>query len=217
MPIELTIEIGIGVLFGGLICVSVLSLIHRRAIRLTERRLESAFEHSTAQARADKELLQTILLHARAQMIELDKKESAINRLSSELDALKIEFVSLKTKFESTYSAPLNEYVSLVPLAPTTSQVTQKNMWLRGCLSLQEGGCSQPDGGKQSPQKDTWVRDEPPKDGGESELQALLQLPGTDLIAQINRQTDQVGRDKVSHLITKTEKDRVSEMQSSAG
>jgi hypothetical protein len=207
MPIELIIKIGIGVLFGGLICVGVLSLIHRRAIRLTERRLESAFEHSTAQVRADKELLQTILAHARAQMIELDKKERAINRLSSELDALKIEFASLKTKFEPTYSAPLNEHVSLVPLAPTTSQVTLKNM----CLSLQEGRCSQPDGGKQFRQEDTWLRDEPPNDGGESELQALLGLPGTDLIAQINRQADQAGRDK------ETEKDRLSEMQSSAG
>ena len=49
MPIELIIKIGIGVFFGGLICLAVLSFIHRRAIKLTERRLESAFEHSTAQ------------------------------------------------------------------------------------------------------------------------------------------------------------------------
>ena len=76
MPIELIIKIGIGVLFGGLICVTVLSLIHRRAIRLTERRLKSAFEHSTAQVRADKELLQTILLHARAQMIDRTRRKA---------------------------------------------------------------------------------------------------------------------------------------------
>ena len=215
MPIELMIQIGIGVLFGGLICVTVLSLIQRRAIRLTERRLESAFEHSTAQVRADKELLQTILLHARAQMFELDKKESAINRLSSELAAFKIELESLKTKFESTSSAPLNEHVSLVPLAPTTGQVALKNG-----LSLHEGGCSQPDGGKQFRQEDTWVRDQPPCDGGESESQALLQLPGKDLIAQIAHQADHAGQpreEKVPHLITKTEKDRLSEMQLSAG
>ena len=161
MPIELIIKIGAGALFGGLICVAVLSLIHRRAIRLTERRLESAFEHSTAQVRADKELLQTILLHARAQI-------SAINRLSSELDALKIELESVKTKVDSTYFAPPNEQVSLVPLAPTTGQVAQKSG-----LSL-EGESSQPNRENQFRQEDTWVRDAPPYDGGESELQALL-------------------------------------------
>jgi len=187
MPIELMIQIGIGVLFGGLICVTVLSFIQRRAIRLTERRLESAFEHSTAQVRADKELLQTILLHARAQMIELDKKESAINRLSNELAALKIELESLKNKFVPTYS----EHVSVVPLTPTTGQIAQKSG-----LSL-EGGGSQPDGGNQFQQEDTWVRDQPPNDGGESELQALLQLPGKDLIAQIDHQADKTARELV--------------------
>jgi hypothetical protein len=161
MPIELIIKIGIGVLFGGLICVSVLSLIHRRAIRLTERRLESAFEHSTAQVRADKELLQTILAHARAQMVELDRKESAINRLSSELDALKIEFVSLKTKFESTYSAPLNEHASLVPVSPSTSQVTLEETWARG---NSEGQSIQEDTGSRGNDGDTGSRVEPESD-----------------------------------------------------
>jgi len=181
MPIELIIKIGAGALFGGLICVAVLSLIHRRAIRLTERRLESAFEHF----RADKELLQTILLHARAQMIEQEARKSAFNRLSSELDALKIELGSVKTKVDSTYSAPLNEHVGLVPLAPTTGQESG--------LSL-EGESSQPDGENQFRQGDTWVRNEPPNDGGKSELQALLGLPEKDLIAEINRQADQAGR-----------------------
>ena len=187
MPIELIIKFGIGVLFGGLICVTVLSLIHRRAIRLTERRLKSAFEQSAAQVRADRELLQTILAHARAQMIELDKKESAINRLSSKFDALKIEFESLKTRFEPTYSAPLNEHVSLVPLAPTTGQVVLENV-----LSLHEGRRSQANGRKPFREDDTWVRDR-----GESELQALLQPPEKDLISQANHQADQGGRDPV--------------------
>lgn len=100
MPIELIAKIGIGLLFGGLICSAVLSLIHRRAIKLTTRRLESAFQHSAAQVRGDKELLQIVLGYARAQMVELDKNESAINRLRSELDALKIEVESLKVKIE---------------------------------------------------------------------------------------------------------------------
>jgi hypothetical protein len=212
MPIELIIKIGIGVFFGGLVCVTVLSLIHRRAIKLTQRRLESAFEHSTAQVRADKELLQTILTHARAQMINLDKKESAINRLGSELAALKIEVESLKTKFESTYFSHLNEHTNLVPLAPT-SQAALNDMWTRGGL--------QPNDAKQFRQEDTWVRDQPSYDGGESELQAVLQPPGKDLIAQIDHYADQAGSDpreeKVPHSITKTEKDRPCQMQSIAG
>jgi hypothetical protein len=183
MPIELIIKIGAGALFGGLICAGLLSLIHRRAIRLTERRVESAFE----QFRADKELLQTILLHARAQMIEQDERKSAFNRLSSKFDALKIELESVKAKVDSTYPVPLNEHVSLVPLAPTTGQVLQKSG-----LSL-EGEISQP-GENQFRQEDTWARDEPPNDGGESELQALLGLPEKDLIAQLNCQVDQAGR-----------------------
>lgn len=212
MPIELIIKIGIGVFFGGLICVAVLSFIHRRAIKLTERRLESAFEHSTAQAQADKELLQTILAHAKAQMINLDKKESAINRLDSEFAALKIEVESLKTKFESTCSGHLNEQMNLVPLAPTISQAALKDMRTRGGL--------QPDGTKQFRQEDTWVRDQP-YDGGESELQAVVQPPEKDSIARIDHYADQGGsnprEEKVPHSITKTEKDRLFQMQSGAG
>jgi len=92
--------------------------------------------------------------HAKAQI-------SAINRLRSELNALKIELESVKTKVDSTYFAPHNEHMSLVPLAPTTGQVSQKSG-----QSL-EGESSQPDRANQFRREDTWVRDEPPNDGGE--------------------------------------------------
>jgi len=149
VPIELIAKIGIGLLFGGLICSAVLSLIHRRAIKLTTRRLESAFQHSAAQVRGDKELLQIVLGYARAQMVELDKNESAINRLRSELDALKIEVESLKVKIEPTHF----EHASFVSISPTTSQTMLEETWSRGNSEHQ----SIPD--------DTWTRDEPVSDG----------------------------------------------------
>lgn len=180
MPIELLAKIGIGFLFGGLICSAVLSLIHRRAIKLTIRRLEFAFEHSATQVRGDKELLQTVLHHARAQMVELDKNDSAINRLSSELDGLKIEVESLKTKIDPQLG-------DIVSISPTSSQTMLKETRSLG------------NNAHQLVPEDTWIRDEP-VDGelmamvshltsadnsvdafthgvGEGEMRALLGLP----------------------------------------
>ncbi|HEX3342575.1 MAG TPA: hypothetical protein VHT68_25765 [Pseudolabrys sp.] len=176
MPIELLAKIGIGFLFGGLICSAVLSLIHRRAIKITIRRLESDFQHSATQVRSDKELLQTVINHARAQMIDLDKNQRAINRLSSELDGLKTEVDSLKTKID-----PQLEHI--VSISPTSPQAMLKET------------PSQANNAHQSIPHDTWTRDEP---DGES-MARVSQLTSAD--NSVDALTRTVGDDELRGLL----------------
>src|SRR5262245_23699173 len=112
MPIDLIIKISVGVLFGGFISAAILLLIRDRAIRLTARRIEAAYQQSLEELRANKDLLQilrVIVEQATAQAIQLGKKEDAINQLRIELDALKFEFGSLQTKHQATYSTKMTE------------------------------------------------------------------------------------------------------------
>ena len=144
MPIELIIKIGIGFLFGTLAWAAAGSFIHRRAIRLTTGKLESAFQQSMAQALADKELLQTVLDHARAQMVVLEKKESVLGRLATELDALKTEFELLKSKFEAAYP----EQPRAIPFSEPRSREVLDGAWSRG------------NSNREFTEEDTWTRDE---------------------------------------------------------
>jgi hypothetical protein len=142
MPIESIVKIGIGFLFGIFAWAAAGSFIHRRAIKLTEGRLESAFQQLMARALADKELMQTALEHAKAQMLVLEKKESVIGRLATELEALKAEFGLLKSKFEATYPE------QPAPFSPARSRAVLEGAWSRGNRN------------REFSQEDTWTRDE---------------------------------------------------------
>ena len=57
MPIEPTMFLTIGFLLASLIGVVVIPLVHRRAVRLTTRRLKAALPQLTGETQADKDLL----------------------------------------------------------------------------------------------------------------------------------------------------------------
>lgn len=114
--IELMMYMGIGFLFGGLVGLAVLPLVHGRAVRLTTRRLESALPQSIAEIDADKDLLRAdfamsirrlevnleqVKNKAARQLVELGKKSDVINRLKIQRDALKVEVISLRAQVEA--------------------------------------------------------------------------------------------------------------------
>src|SRR6476661_7698677 len=55
--IESSMYFGIGLLFGALIGLVLIPLIHGRAVRLTTRRLEAVLPESMAEVQAEKDLL----------------------------------------------------------------------------------------------------------------------------------------------------------------
>jgi hypothetical protein len=155
-------------------------------------------------------------------MVELDKKESAINRLRSEVDALKFEVGSLKTKIEQTHL----EHTSLVSISPTISQTMLEETWSRGNSE------------HQSIPEDTWKRDEPVSDGamiptgtqfspadtsvhtwtrgvGEGELGVLLGFPSK--TNQTHELSPPVWSNRPQRAISGDETPRVSAAQHGSG
>jgi hypothetical protein len=55
--IESSMYFGIGLLFGALIGLVLIPLVHARAVRLTTRRLEAVLPESMAEVQAEKDLL----------------------------------------------------------------------------------------------------------------------------------------------------------------
>ena len=111
--VEAIMYFGIGFLFATLIAVSVIPLIHGRAVRLTIRRLENAMPHSMAEIQADKDLqradfavstrrLETVIEHLKesntSQRAEIGKKADIINRFKVEREAQNVELLLLKTE-----------------------------------------------------------------------------------------------------------------------
>jgi hypothetical protein len=129
MPIEPTMLLTIGFLLASLIGVAVIPLVHRRAVRLTTRRLKAALPPLTGETQADKDLLRAELaMSSRGlestverlkskitdQGIELAKKEDAINRLRIERDALNIKIAALEMQAAvAARSASMAEPASL--------------------------------------------------------------------------------------------------------
>ena len=111
MPIEPTMFLTIGFLLTSLIGVVVIPLVHRRAVRLTTRRLKAALPQLMGETQADKDPLraefamsprglESTVKRLRSKItdqgIELAKKEDAINRLRIERDALNIKIAALE-------------------------------------------------------------------------------------------------------------------------
>ena len=107
--IEPIMFLGIGFLLGALIGVVVIPLIHNRAVRLTVRRLEAAMPRSLAELQAEKDQLRaefamsTRRLEMRieqlqykttSQLVELGKKNDALNQLKIEREVRKVEVIA---------------------------------------------------------------------------------------------------------------------------
>jgi hypothetical protein len=108
--IESIMYMGIGLLFGCLLAVAIMPLVHNRAIRLTVRRLERPLP-SLAEIQAHKDLLRAeFAMSTRrfeitieqfknkitSQLVELGKKSDIINRLNLERNELKAEVMNLR-------------------------------------------------------------------------------------------------------------------------
>ena len=104
---------GIGLLFGALIGLVLIPLVHARTVRLTTRRLEAVLPESMAEVQAEKDLLRAefamstrrlemtveqLANKTTSQVVELSKKDDIINRLKVERDAQEIEIITLKTQ-----------------------------------------------------------------------------------------------------------------------
>jgi hypothetical protein len=98
--IELIMYFGVGFLVASLLGLVVISLVHNRAVRLTERRLEGAIPVSMVEIQANKDALRAeFAMSARrleitverlkakvtSQLGEIARKTEAINRLKAEL------------------------------------------------------------------------------------------------------------------------------------
>ncbi len=136
--IEPMMYFGIGFLVAALIGVAVMPLIHARAVRLTERRLEGAMPSSVEEILAEKDLLRAeFAMSTRRlemsveqlrnktanQLAELGRRADAINKLKIEHDAKNIEMIALKMQVDALKEQAtvarddvIPEYV--VPLVP---------------------------------------------------------------------------------------------------
>jgi hypothetical protein len=109
--IESIMYVGIGLLFGCLLAVAIVPLVHNRAVRLTAKRLEGRLPRSIAEIQVDKDLLRAeFAMSARRfeiiieqlknkitnQLVELGKKSDLINRLNLERNELKAEVMNLR-------------------------------------------------------------------------------------------------------------------------
>src|SRR4051795_11673862 len=98
--IEPIMFVGIGFLVDGLLVIGVIPLVHARAVRLTQRRLEAITPMSMGEIRADKDQLRAefamstrrlemsveqMKAKTASQLADIGKKSDAINRLKLEL------------------------------------------------------------------------------------------------------------------------------------
>jgi hypothetical protein len=79
--IESIIYFGIGFLFATLIGVTVIPLIHTRAVRLTIRRLEDSIPQSMAEVQADKDALRAEFAMSTRRLE--NRVEQLLNKLQS--------------------------------------------------------------------------------------------------------------------------------------
>ena len=109
--VEDIMYITIGFLLGCLLAITIIPLVHRRAVRLTRREVESSLPLSVAEFQADQDQLRaefamsTRRLEMNAQqlkdktvslLVHLSQKSDAINRLKTDRAVLKTEIMDLK-------------------------------------------------------------------------------------------------------------------------
>src|SRR4249920_3410958 len=111
--IEPIMFVGIGFLVAGLLVIGVIPLVHARAVRLTQRRLEAATPMSMGEIRADKDQLRAefamstrrlemsveqMKAKTTSQLADIGKKSEAITRLKLELGEKTAAMTALEAK-----------------------------------------------------------------------------------------------------------------------
>jgi hypothetical protein len=130
--IETIMYMSIGFLFAALIGLAVMPLVHGRAVRLTERRLEAALPQSMSEILADKDVLraefamktrrlemviETLRNKNASQLVEIGRKNDSINRLKLALNTLK-----------GASAKVVAAYASRGPILPTVRQPVQEKI-----------------------------------------------------------------------------------------
>src|SRR5512143_3189465 len=111
--VESIMYFGIGFLLATVIAVTLIPLVHGRAVRLTVRRLEHSIPQSMAEIQADKDALRAEFAMSTRRLeitidelknkctnalAELGKKGDAVNRLKIEREAQKVEVAALEAE-----------------------------------------------------------------------------------------------------------------------
>src|ERR1700758_5730243 len=114
--VEQIMYIGIGFLFAGLLVIGVIPLVHARAVRLTQRRLEAVTPMSMAEIQADKDQLRAefamstrrlemsvdqMKAKTSSQLAEIGKKSEAVGRLKLELGEKAAALMGAEAKVNS--------------------------------------------------------------------------------------------------------------------
>jgi chromosome segregation ATPase len=115
--IEPIMYIGIGFLVAGLLVIGIIPMVHARAVRLTQRRLEAVTPMSMAEIHADKDQLRAEFAmstrrlemsveqtraRASSQLAELGKKSDSIGRLKLELGEKAAAVLAAEAKINAT-------------------------------------------------------------------------------------------------------------------
>src|SRR4030095_8760506 len=121
--IEPIMFVGIGFLVAGLLVIGVIPLVHARAVRLTQRRIEALTPLSMAEIQADKDQLRAefamstrrlemsveqMKAKTTSQLAEIGKKSEAIGRIKLELGEKTAALFALEAK-EKQLSEDLSE------------------------------------------------------------------------------------------------------------
>ena len=111
--VEPIMYLAIGFLVSMLLCLMIVPLVHNRAVRLTTRRMEAATPLSMAEIQADKDQLRAeFAMSARrlemsveqlknktgSQLVELGRKNDAINRMKMELGEKNATIIALEER-----------------------------------------------------------------------------------------------------------------------
>jgi len=149
--IEAAMYIGIGLLAGCLIAVTIAPLVHERAVRLTTKRLMATLPRSVTEVQANEDLLRAefamstrrnelaiemLKNRAVSHLVELSKKTDIINRLKAEREGLKIEANDLRTQ-----AAALRRQVAAPQRSARTKiQVNLLRRWTPYRISIERSG-----------------------------------------------------------------------------
>jgi hypothetical protein len=162
MPIEPTMFLKIGFLVACLIGMAVIPLVHRRAVRLTTRRLNLRAETAMSSRGLDS-TVERLRSKITDQGIELARKEDAISRLRIERDGLNIRIAALEMQAAvAARSASMAKPASLAGVMQFSPQESEGQSTQEDSFARDEDTrrASIVPAMSQSAAEDTWTRDD---------------------------------------------------------
>jgi chromosome segregation ATPase len=139
--IEPIMFIGIGFLVAGLLVIGVIPMVHARAVRLTQRRLEAMTPMSMAEIHADKDQLRAefamstrrlemsvdqMKAKTSSQLAEIGKKSEAVGRLKLELGEKAAALLGAEAKVNSLTEELQNAQNELATKSSTLRETERK-------------------------------------------------------------------------------------------